>query len=83
MFSFKELPDSPRVVRLTVSSQSEADPVIDTAKAANLYTSCEGDFMDYVNAPIGRGLVVPGPLRPHLACPTTAGTGSEYRHCCI
>ena len=51
--------------------------VIDTAKAANLYSSCEGDFMDYVNAPIGRGLVVPGPLRPHLACPTTAGTGSE------
>jgi hydroxyacid-oxoacid transhydrogenase len=51
--------------------------VIDTAKAANLYSSCEGSFMDYVNAPIGRGLVVPGPLRPHLACPTTAGTGSE------
>ena len=51
--------------------------VMDTAKAANLYSSCPGDFMDYVNAPIGRGLVVPGPLRPHLACPTTAGTGSE------
>jgi len=50
---------------------------MDTAKAANLYSSCPGDFMDYVNAPIGRGLVVPGPLRPHLACPTTAGTGSE------
>ncbi len=51
--------------------------VMDTAKAANLYSSCPGDFMDYVNAPIGRGLVVPGRLRPHLACPTTAGTGSE------
>ncbi|MBT5817732.1 MAG: iron-containing alcohol dehydrogenase [Proteobacteria bacterium] len=51
--------------------------VIDTAKAANLYSTCPGDFMDYVNAPIGQGLAVPGPLRPHLACPTTAGTGSE------
>jgi len=51
--------------------------VIDTAKAANLYSTFPGDFMDYVNAPIGQGLAVPGPLRPHLACPTTAGTGSE------
>ena len=51
--------------------------VIDTTKAANLYSTCPGDFMDYVNAPIGQGLAVPGPLRPHLACPTTAGTGSE------
>ena len=51
--------------------------VIDTAKAANLYSTFPGDFMDYVNVPIGQGLAVPGPLRPHLACPTTAGTGSE------
>ena len=51
--------------------------VIDTAKAANLYSTFPGDFMDYVNAPIGQGLAVPGRLRPHLACPTTAGTGSE------
>ena len=52
--------------------------VIDTAKAANLYaTYPAGDFMDYVNAPIGGGKPVPGPLRPHIACPTTSGTGSE------
>jgi len=50
---------------------------IDTAKAANLYSSYPADFLSYVNAPLGSGKPVPGPLRPHVACPTTAGTGSE------
>jgi alcohol dehydrogenase class IV len=50
---------------------------MDTAKAADLYATYPADFMDYVNAPIGAGRAVPGPLKPHIACPTTCGTGSE------
>ena len=51
--------------------------VIDTTKAANLYSTYPADFLRYVNAPVGDGLDAPGPLKPHLACPTTSGTGSE------
>lgn len=50
---------------------------LDTAKAANLYSTWPADFLTYVNAPIGRGEPVPGPLRPMVGIPTTAGTGSE------
>lgn len=41
---------------------------MDTCKAANLY-SCdrEADFLDYVNAPIGKGKLVNFPLKTVIA----------------
>lgn len=51
--------------------------VMDTAKAANLLATYPDELLAYVNAPIGRAKAIPGRLKPHIACPTTCGTGSE------
>ncbi|MGY4721040.1 hydroxyacid-oxoacid transhydrogenase [Naumannella huperziae] len=56
---------------------------IDTAKAVNLLTTFPGELMDYLNAPIGRAQIPPGPLKPLFAVPTTAGTGAESTNVCI
>jgi len=50
---------------------------IDTAKVADLITTHPAAVMDYVNPPVGDGRKPPSPLRPHLAIPTTSGTGAE------
>ncbi|TFY78512.1 hypothetical protein EWM64_g5502 [Hericium alpestre] len=52
--------------------------VMDTAKAANLFTVYgESDLFDFINAPVGKGQPIAKALRPLIAVPTTAGTGSE------
>ncbi len=50
---------------------------IDTAKVANLVSHHPAPVLDYVNPPVGEGRKPPSPLKPHLAIPTTSGTGSE------
>ena len=53
---------------------------IDTAKAVNLLTTNDGELMDYVNAPVGKGRNPEKPLKPLVAVPTTTGTGAESHH---
>jgi len=50
---------------------------LDTCKAVNLLTTYPAPLLDYINQPVGRGKAIPGPLKPLIAVPTTAGTGSE------
>jgi alcohol dehydrogenase class IV len=56
---------------------------IDTAKAINLLTTNDGELMDYINVPVGKGRAPSKPLKPLVAVPTTTGTGSESTTICV
>jgi len=51
---------------------------LDVAKGISLYLTYPADFFDYVPKPFGKGRPIPpGPIKPVICVPTTAGTGSE------
>ena len=56
---------------------------IDTAKAVNLLTTHPGELLDFITPPIGEGKAPWLPLKPLIAIPTTAGTGSESTTICV
>jgi len=75
--SLQEAADVARDARVDGFVSVGGGSSIDTAKVADLVTTHPAPLMDYVNAPVGEGRKPPSPLRPHLAIPTTSGTGAE------
>ena len=75
--SFQEAADFARDAEVDGFVSVGGGSSIDTAKVADLITTHPAPVMDYVNPPVGEGRKPPSPLRPHLAIPTTSGTGAE------
>ena len=73
--SFQEAADFARDAEVDGFVSVGGGSSIDTAKVADLITTHPAPVMDYVNPPVGEGRKPPSPLRPHLAIPTTSGTG--------
>jgi hydroxyacid-oxoacid transhydrogenase len=75
--SFQEAADFARDAQVDGFVSVGGGSSIDTAKVADLITTHPAAVMEYVNPPVGEGRKPPSPLRPHLAIPTTSGTGAE------
>ncbi|MEW6651419.1 MAG: iron-containing alcohol dehydrogenase [Chloroflexota bacterium] len=78
-------PDIESVLRAaSLARESECDfvisagggSVIDTGKAIAAILANPGELMDYLEV-VGRGMKLANKAKPHIAIPTTAGTGSE------
>lgn len=78
------LPDPPDVMideAIELAKEEEVNVIvslgggssIDTAKAVAVSMTHEAGFRNY----LGKINAIPGPLMPHIAIPTTSGTGSE------
>ena len=50
---------------------------IDTCKSALVLHQQKGELLRFFAPPVGEAAAIEKPLLPHIACPTTSGTGSE------
>jgi len=74
----QELADSLRDTEVESFVAVGGGSAIDTAKMLNLLLSHPGvPLHEYLNKPIGNARPIPGVLKPLIAVPTTAGSGSE------